>query len=69
MDWKDNTLFTGYGERFRSHRRIFNTWLNKAASAAFHGDQEQQVRSMLGRLLNLNNGPVSSDIVEKQLYR
>ncbi|KAB5588625.1 Cytochrome P450 family protein [Ceratobasidium theobromae] len=49
FDWGNGVLITGYGERFRAHRRILNAWLNKNASAAFHATQVFHSRQLLQR--------------------
>ncbi|KAH7326925.1 cytochrome P450 [Rhizoctonia solani] len=33
LNWKDSVPLAPYGDGFRAHRRVFNTWLNKNASS------------------------------------
>ncbi|KAG8788745.1 hypothetical protein FRC12_014235 [Ceratobasidium sp. 428] len=67
MNWRNAALFTPYGDRLRLYRRLFNSWLNKNASTAFHDSQTYQARKMLVGFLRLGDSAVSSEMVEMEI--
>ncbi|QRV73455.1 cytochrome P450 family protein [Ceratobasidium sp. AG-Ba] len=69
IDWENAVPFTQYGERLRTYRRIFSTWLGKTATKTFHEYQVAQVRRMLRRFAGFRNRSISSDVIERQLHR
>ncbi|KAJ1306360.1 hypothetical protein OPQ81_007366 [Rhizoctonia solani] len=68
LNWKDLVPLTPYGDRFRAYRRIFNAWLNKNASTAFHPRHLLQTRRMLNRLLQYDGNVISSKALEEHFY-
>ncbi|EUC62887.1 cytochrome P450 family protein [Rhizoctonia solani AG-3 Rhs1AP] len=55
MDWSTNVATMRYGDRWRHNRRMFNEWLSARAVTQFHTMQQNQVRSMLRRLLGVTS--------------
>ncbi|KAB5588638.1 O-methylsterigmatocystin oxidoreductase [Ceratobasidium theobromae] len=67
LNWGSNVPLTRYGERFRAYRRIFNTWLNKNASTAFHERQVFNSRQLLARLLKYDGQAISFEELNSEL--
>ncbi|KAG8738177.1 hypothetical protein FRC10_007170 [Ceratobasidium sp. 414] len=63
MDWGKYVAILPYGDRWKEHRRMMHTWLQKNAVRSFQQSQEQQTRMLLVRLL------ASSDHLQDELYR
>ncbi|CAE6452969.1 unnamed protein product [Rhizoctonia solani] len=66
LNWKDSVPLAPYGDRFRAHRRVFNTWLNKNASSVFHSGHLNETRKMLNRLLQHDGVEITSSILKEQ---
>lgn len=52
MGWDISVAFMKYGERWRSHRRLFQQVLNPRVVANFEAIQTDNINKYLGRLLN-----------------
>lgn len=52
MGWDISVAFMKYGERWRSHRRLFQQVLNPRVVADFQQIQTENINKYLGRLLN-----------------
>ncbi|KDN39026.1 hypothetical protein RSAG8_09062, partial [Rhizoctonia solani AG-8 WAC10335] len=63
MDWRNYVALLPYGNRWKEHRRMMHTWLQKGAAHSFQPSQQRQARLLLVRLLN-SNSPL-----DDQLYR
>ncbi|CAE6533311.1 unnamed protein product [Rhizoctonia solani] len=63
MDWRNYVALLPYGNRWKEHRRMMHTWLQKGAAHSFQSSQQRQARLLLVRLLN-SNSPL-----DDQLYR
>ncbi|KAF8595140.1 cytochrome P450 [Ceratobasidium sp. AG-I] len=63
MDWSKYVALLPYGSRWKEHRRMMHTWLQKSATQSFRPSQEQQTRMLLVRLLSSENE------LEDELYR
>ncbi|KAF8592911.1 cytochrome P450, partial [Ceratobasidium sp. AG-I] len=69
IDWSNFVLFERYGDLFRTHRRMLNTWLNKKASQAFIQKHEYHTRQLLQRLLECCGTLTSSEEIHNEFYR
>lgn len=63
MDWSKYVALLPYGNRWKEHRRMMHTWLQKNATRSFHASQQQQTRMLLARLLT------STSPLNDELYR
>ncbi|KAG8788910.1 hypothetical protein FRC12_014072 [Ceratobasidium sp. 428] len=63
MDWGKYVAILPYGERWKEHRRMMHTWLQKNATRSFQHSQEQQTRMLLVRILT------SCENLQDELYR
>ncbi|KAG9110051.1 hypothetical protein FRC07_008236 [Ceratobasidium sp. 392] len=63
MDWGKYVAILPYGDRWKEHRRMMHTWLQKGATRSFQQSQEQQTHMLLVRLLT------SCENIQDELYR
>ncbi|ELU37962.1 2OG-Fe(II) oxygenase [Rhizoctonia solani AG-1 IA] len=63
MDWRNYVALLPYGDRWREHRRMMHTWLQKGAAESFQPSQQRQARLLLVRLMD------SDSPLDDQLYR
>ncbi|KEP48417.1 cytochrome P450 family protein [Rhizoctonia solani 123E] len=63
MDWRNYVALLPYGNRWKEHRRMMHTWLQKGAARSFQPSQQRQARLLLVRLLNSNS------TLDDQFYR
>ncbi|CAE6398837.1 unnamed protein product [Rhizoctonia solani] len=68
MNWPRAVSLAGYGDLWRSYRRIMNNWLNKRAVTQFDVLQERQTRLLLRRLLNATKHAQPFQDVRNELY-
>ncbi|CAE6432480.1 unnamed protein product [Rhizoctonia solani] len=57
FDWSQHSAILGYGDAWRSTRRMINNWLNVRAVTQFHDIQTRQARLLLRRLVDLSDEP------------
>ncbi|QRV88293.1 cytochrome P450 family protein [Ceratobasidium sp. AG-Ba] len=63
MDWGKYPAILPYGDRWKEHRRMMHTWLQKNSVRSYQPSQEKQTRMLLARLLT------SSAHLQDELYR
>ncbi|KAJ1306466.1 hypothetical protein OPQ81_007469 [Rhizoctonia solani] len=63
MDWRNYVALLPYGNRWKEHRRMMHTWLQKGAARSFQPSQQRQAHLLLVRLLNSDNS------LDDQFYR
>ncbi|CAE6451763.1 unnamed protein product [Rhizoctonia solani] len=63
MDWSNYVALLPYGSRWKEHRRMMHTWLQKGATRSFQTSQQRQARLLLIRLLDSNS------TLDDQFYR
>ncbi|CAE6486253.1 unnamed protein product [Rhizoctonia solani] len=68
VDWSKSVIATRYGDQWRHYRRMLNEWLNVRAAAQFHDLQQQQVRLMLRRLLNVTSSSQPYERVKDEFF-
>ncbi|ELU36662.1 cytochrome P450 domain-containing protein [Rhizoctonia solani AG-1 IA] len=57
FNWGNQSALLGYGDLWRSHRRMLNNWLNARAVTQFHPIQEQHIQPLLRQLVRLVDDP------------
>ncbi|CAE6472167.1 unnamed protein product [Rhizoctonia solani] len=68
LDWNGNPALLGYGDSWRSQRRMLNNWLNPRAVTRFYPIQEQHIQPLLRRLVCLLDDPHPFEKVKHSLF-
>nr|QDJ74249.1 cytochrome P450-9 [Thanatephorus cucumeris] len=68
MDWSENIAAARYGDLWRSYRRILNHWLNAREVTRFYGQQEQQARLLLQKLLSATNKAQPFEHLKNEIF-
>ncbi|KAF8595143.1 cytochrome P450 [Ceratobasidium sp. AG-I] len=68
IDWGTAASLVGYNERWRTYRRLMNTWLHKKAAEGFRESQTSEAQRLLQRLLEKYERLDTSQDLEVELY-
>ncbi|QRW23946.1 cytochrome P450 family protein [Rhizoctonia solani] len=68
FNWGNQSALLGYGDLWRSHRRMLNNWLNARAVTQFHPIQEQHIQPLLRQLVRLVDDPQPFEKVKHSIF-
>ncbi|KAG8682896.1 hypothetical protein FRC09_016449, partial [Ceratobasidium sp. 395] len=69
VDLRDSTGLMNPDERWKKHRKIAHSRLNRQVVHGFHTQQQQQARLLLRRMLDISHSAESSVEVEVEFDR
>ncbi|KAG8737509.1 hypothetical protein FRC10_008089 [Ceratobasidium sp. 414] len=69
VDLRDSTGLMNPSERWKKHRRIAHSRLNKQVVHVFHAQQQQQAKLLLQRILDISHHVESSEQVDVEFDR